>query len=260
MSAPRLEATGLVKRFGGVQAVREVSFSVAAGEAVALIGANGAGKTTTFNLLNGQLRPDRGSVRLDGRDITALSPAERFHVGIARTFQITANFLSMRVIDNVLLALASREGWAWALRYAFARRGAHEDRARALLARLGLERLAEAPCAALAYGDLKRLELAVALAGAPRVLLMDEPTAGMSGEERGALMQLARETARREGLALLFTEHDMDVVFGYADRILVMHRGRLIADGPPEAVAADATVREVYLGGSPIATAAEAAP
>lgn len=248
-----LEATGLVKRFGGVAAVREVSFAVAAGETVALIGANGAGKTTTFNLLNGQLAPDAGRVTLDGGDVTRLTPAARFRAGIGRTFQITANFLSMRVIDNVLLALASREGWAWRVTRALARSGADDAahaKARALLARVALEPLAEAPASALAYGDLKRLELAVALAGAPRVLLMDEPTAGMSAEERQALMTLARETARRERLALLFTEHDMDVVFGFADRILVMHRGRLIAQGAPEAVARDPTVREVYLGAS----------
>ncbi|MFN3629191.1 MAG: ABC transporter ATP-binding protein [Casimicrobiaceae bacterium] len=249
---PRLLATGLVKRFGGVAAVREVSFAVAAGETVALIGANGAGKTTTFNLLNGQLAPDAGTVALDGREVTSLSPAARFHAGVGRTFQITANFLSMRVIDNVLLGLASREGWAWRMSQALARPSAADAKARALLARVALEHLAQAPASALAYGDLKRLELAVALAGAPRVLLMDEPTAGMSAEERTALMRLACETARQEQLALLFTEHDMDVVFGFADRILVMHRGRLIAQGAPEAVAQDATVREVYLGSAPL--------
>lgn len=260
MSAmPRLSATGLVKRFGGVAAVREVSFAVAAGETVALIGANGAGKTTTFNLVNGQLVPDAGVVALDGRDVTQLKPAARFHGGIGRTFQITANFLSMRVIDNVLLALASREGWASRMTSVFTRPGAAGEKARALLAHVALEHVAHAPASALAYGDLKRLELAVALAGAPRVLLMDEPTAGMSAEERTALMTLARETARREQLALLFTEHDMDVVFGFADRILVMHRGRLIAQGTPEAVGQDATVREVYLGAGPVASSGGAA-
>lgn len=243
-----LSALGLRKRFGGVEAVREVSLQVAPGEAVALIGANGAGKTTTFNLINGQLAPDGGRVHLDGRDLTRLGPAERFHAGVARTFQITANFLSMRVADNVALALLSRSRRATGVLHALARDGAPADEAMRLLAAVGLAGQAEAPCAQLAYGDLKRLELAVALAGRPRLLLMDEPTAGMSAAERTALMTLARETCRRERLALLFTEHDMDVVFGFADRICVMHRGRLIADAAPEAVAADPVVREVYLG------------
>src|SRR5690242_5606185 len=241
-----LEVTGLERSFGGVRAVQGVSFAVASGEMLALIGPNGAGKSTCFNMLNGQLRPDAGAVRLLGQDITGLAPRRVWRLGVGRTFQITATFGSMTVLENVQMALLShhrRLGRLWTP-------VSRMDRApaEALLARLGMVEQAGRPCGILAYGDLKRVELAIALANDPKLLLMDEPTAGMAPQERVALMALTAAAARERGIAVLFTEHDMDVVFAHADRILVLDRGRLIAEGAPAAVRADPRVREVYLG------------
>ena len=249
-SAPQigsvLRVDGLTKSFGGDDVVHNVSFEVAAGELVALIGPNGAGKTTCFNMINGQLLPDRGTVMLEGTQIDGL-PARRIaRLGVGRTFQVAATFASMTVRENVQLALLSHAG---------AHRGIAAratDRLRseadALLERVRMTRLAEAGCATLAYGDAKRVELGLALAGKPRLLLMDEPTAGMSPRSRGRLMQLAADVARSERIAVLFTEHDMDVVFGHADRVIVLDRGRMIAEGTPAAIRANANVRAVYLG------------
>ena len=241
-----LEVRGLSKAYGGVQAVRGVSFAVDAGEVVALIGPNGAGKTTCFNLLNGQLRPDSGEIALAGRSVVGLRPHQVWRLGVGRTFQVTATFSSMTVRENVQVALLSHHRrlfslWKPAGRF-------QVDEADALLARVGMQEQAGRPCAVLAYGDLKRVELAVALANRPRLLLMDEPTAGMASDERQALMQLAAALARSERIAVLFTEHDMDVVFNFASRIIVLHGGEVIAAGAPDDVRADPRVREVYLG------------
>ncbi len=241
-----LAVEDLEKRFGGVQAVAGVSFSVSAGELLALIGPNGAGKSTCFNMLNGQLRPDAGSVRLDGQDITGMAPRAVWRRGVGRTFQITATFGSMTVRENVQMALLSHHHHLLQLWRPVARMDAAA--ADALLARVGMAEQATRPCGVLAYGDLKRVELAIALANDPKLLLMDEPTAGMAPQERIALMALTAEIARERGIAVLFTEHDMDVVFAHADRMLVLDRGRMIAQGSPAEVRADARVQEVYLG------------
>jgi branched-chain amino acid transport system ATP-binding protein len=241
-----LETRGLSKSYGGVQAVRNVSLAVSAGELVALIGPNGAGKTTCFNLLNGQIAPDSGDILLDGRPLAGLAPRERWRLGIARTFQVAAAFGSMSARENVQVALLSRERRIFSfLSSAREFRLCEADR---LLERVGMGAQAAKPCASLAYGDLKRVELALALASRPRLLLMDEPAAGMAAEERTALMQLAAGLAQAEGLAVLFTEHDMDVVFGFAGRVIVLHGGEVIASGTPGEVRADSRVREVYLG------------
>ena len=242
-----LAASGLRKAFGGVQAVEDVSFRLAAGEMLALIGPNGAGKSTCFNMLGGQLRPDAGSLQLAGRDITGLGPAAIARLRVGRTFQITATFGSMTVRENVQMALLARHRQIW--RFWRPARAHHAAEADALLRQVGLDDQAERGAGLLAYGDLKRLELAVALANDPILLLMDEPTAGMAPAERLALMQLARTLATERNLAVLFTEHDMDVVFDSADRILVLDRGRLIAEGDAAAIRADPAVRAVYLGG-----------
>jgi branched-chain amino acid transport system ATP-binding protein len=247
MSRPTLEVQGLAKAFGGVRAVIDVGFSVAAGELLAMIGPNGAGKSTCFNLLNGQLKPDAGSVRLLGRDIVGMAPRRIWRLGVGRTFQITATFASMSVRENVQMALASHAGRLGSLLARFERLGV--DEADALLDQVGMRDQAERVCGVLAYGDIKRVELAVALANRPKLLLMDEPTAGMAPRERSALMELAANLARAQGIAVLFTEHDMDVVFGHADRIVVLNRGRLIAEGPPADVRHDPQVRAIYLGG-----------
>ena len=246
MPGPVLQAEGLAKAFGGVKAVDGVSFGVEAGRLIALIGPNGAGKTTCFNLVNGQLAPDAGRVLFSGRDITSLNPRMVWALGVGRTFQITATFASMTVRENVQMALLSHRGRIW---NGWSRaREAFVDEADALLAQVGMGAQAERACGILAYGDLKRIELAVALANAPKLLLMDEPTAGMAPAERLALMELTRRIAREQGIAVLFTEHDMDVVFAHADRILVLDRGRLIAEGSAADVRANPAVQAVYLG------------
>ena len=244
-----LRASGLVKRYGGVQAVADVSFEVGAGERVALIGPNGAGKSTCVNLIGGQVRPDAGQVLLDGRDITGVPPRQLFRARVGRTFQITATFGSMTVVENVQTALASHRGDAFRLTGRAVAR--HRDDAGRLLEQVGLRTDADRPCAQLAYGDLKRLELALALANEPRLLLMDEPTAGMAPAERHDLMGLVTRLVAALGVAVLFTEHDMDIVFGHADRLLVLDRGRLVAQGEPAAVRADPEVRRIYLGDDP---------
>jgi len=224
-----LAAKDLAKAFGGVRAVGGISFTLAAGELLALIGPNGAGKSTCFNLLNGQLAPDAGSVTFDGRDITGWKPRHIWRLGVGRTFQITATFASMTVRENVQMALISHRHRSRALLPRA--HSLYVAEAMALLERVGMADQYDRACSVLAYGDLKRVELAVALANKPKLLLMDEPTAGMAPKERIALMALTAEIVRREGISVLFTEHDMDVVFAHADRIMVMNRGLLITQG-----------------------------
>jgi branched-chain amino acid transport system ATP-binding protein len=241
-----LSVARLAKAFGGVHALRDATFDVAAGELVALIGPNGAGKTTCFNLINGQLAPDTGEVRLDGERIDGLLPSVLAHRGVARTFQVAATFASMTVRENVELALIAhaRMDRQWHERGATMRR----DNADEILARTGIAKLATAHCATLTYGDAKRVELALALAGAPRLLLMDEPTAGMAVSMRADLMRVAAALAHRDRLAVLFTEHDKDMVFGFAHRVIVLDRGAIIARGTPDEVRANPQVQAVYLG------------
>ena len=243
-----LSVRALTKSYGGVRALRDVSFHVSAGELVAMIGPNGAGKTTCFDVLGGQASADAGVVQLDGQSLSGMTPRQIWRLGVGRTFQITATFGSMTVRENVQTALLSHRRRLWSMMSLAAR--AHAAEADALLARVGILQHAHRPCALLAYGDLKRVELAMALANRPRLLLMDEPTAGMAPQERGELMRLAAGLARDGGTAVLFTEHDMDVVFTHADRVLVLVEGELIAQGSPAAVRADARVREAYLGSS----------
>jgi len=236
----------LSKAYGGVQAVRGVSFTLAAGELLAMIGPNGAGKTTCFNMLSGQIAPDAGEIEFDGVPLVGRAPREIWRLGVGRTFQITATFGSMTVLENVQTALLSYHrrlaSW-WPLAAKL-----YREEADALLARVGMREQADRACSVLAYGDLKRVELAMALANRPRLLLMDEPTAGMAPSERGELMRLAADLARSGGIAVLFTEHDMDVVFTHAERIIVLAQGSLIAQGKPADVRADPLVRQVYLG------------
>jgi branched-chain amino acid transport system ATP-binding protein len=241
-----LSIQSLSKAFGGVRAVDDVSFGVAAGEFLALIGPNGAGKSTCFNLINGQLRPDSGKVVFAGRDIAGHGPSATCRLGIGRTFQIAATFGSMTVLENVQMAMISRAGETFRFWSPAALR--HRERALALLAEVGMREAADRPSRELAYGDVKRLELAVALASEPRLLLMDEPTAGMAPRERNDVIALVKRLVVERGISVLFTEHSMDVVFAYADRIVVLARGRLIADGDVQSVRADERVRELYFG------------
>jgi branched-chain amino acid transport system ATP-binding protein len=236
----------LSKSFGGVVAARGVGFTLERGEKVAMIGPNGAGKSTVFNIIGGQLRPDRGMVVLDGRAVTDLAPRERFRHGVGRTFQVAQAFLSMTAIENVQMALISHCGESRAL-WTAARRRYRED-ALALLEEVGMADAADRPSSTLAYGDVKRLELAVVLAGRPKLLLMDEPTAGMAPRERAGLMDLTAALAATQNIGVLFTEHDMDVVFGHADRVLVLLRGEIIAEGTPDEIRRNPRVQQAYLG------------
>ncbi|MGO4721938.1 MULTISPECIES: ABC transporter ATP-binding protein [unclassified Inquilinus] len=249
MSPPLLQVEGLAKSYAGVQAVRGVGFTLQAGEILALIGPNGAGKSTCFNMLNGQIRPDGGRIRLMGRDTTGLAPRRVWRLGVGRTFQIAATFASMTVRENVQTALLSHRPISTTSLAGFGFAGrAHRGEADALLDLVGLGDAAGRACGELAYGDVKRLELSIALANDPKLLLMDEPTAGMAPKERVELMRLTATIARERQIGVLFTEHDMDVVFEHADRIMVLNRGALIAEGPPDTVRRDPQVRAVYLG------------
>jgi len=241
-----LEVSGLGKSFGGNRAVDGISFTVARGELLALIGPNGAGKSTTFNMVNGQLAPDSGEVRLDGQPLTGLKPRAIWKRGVGRTFQIAETFASLTVVENVQMALLSADGRLFSM---WKRAADHRrDEALALLDQVGMAAQAHRPCSVLAYGDVKRVELAIALANGPKLLLMDEPTAGMAPKERNELMALTKRLVVERGLAVLFTEHSMDVVFAYADRLIVLARGRLIAEGTPAEIRDHPQVQAVYFG------------
>ena len=241
-----LQVRHLTRSFGGVRAVDDVSFDLARGELLALIGPNGAGKSTCFNMINGQLRPDAGEVLLDGENIVGKRPRDIWRLGVGRTFQIAATFHSMTVIENVQMALISHAGRTL---HAWTPAAAHfRDEARALLTQVGMEAHADRPSSVLAYGDVKRVELAVALANKPKLLLMDEPTAGMAPRERNELMALTKRLVTSKNIGVLFTEHSMDVVFAYADRMIVLARGKLIAEGSAADVRDNPKVREVYFG------------
>ena len=241
-----LEVSHLAKAFGGVHAVDNVSFTVGKGEFLAMIGPNGAGKSTCFNMINGQLKPDSGEIHFDGRNIAGLHPRDIWRLGVGRTFQVAATFGSMTVAENVQMALISHAREIY--RFWPAAHTLHRDRALQLLDQVGMRAAADRPGRELAYGDIKRIELAIALANEPKLLLMDEPTAGMAPRERNELIALVKKLVIERGISVLFTEHSMDVVFAFADRIIVLARGRLIADGTADQIRDDAKVREVYFG------------
>ena len=241
-----LQVRNISKSFGGVQAVAGISFDVAAGELLALIGPNGAGKSTTFNMVGGQLAASSGSVKLDGHELVGMRPRAIWRLGVGRTFQIAATFASLTVVENVQMALLShrRRVYSWFSRAA----GEYRSEAMELLAQVGMAAQADRPCSELAYGDVKRVELAMGLANDPKLLLMDEPTAGMAPQERNDLMALTKRLVVDRGMAVLFTEHSMDVVFAYADRMIVLARGKLIAEGSAQEIRNHPKVQEVYFG------------
>jgi branched-chain amino acid transport system ATP-binding protein len=243
-----LRVSGLSRSFGGVKAVDNVSFDLEAGQLLALLGPNGAGKSTCFNMVNGQLPPTSGSIRLDGQELVGMHPRDIWRLGVGRTFQIAATFNSMTVLENVQMALVSRERKTFGLWKSTGSR--YADEAFALLEQVGMGADANRACGVLAYGDVKRVELAIALANRPKLLLMDEPTAGMAPKERNELMALTKRLVAERGIGVLFTEHSMDVVFAYADRLIVLARGKLIAEGDAETIRNDPHVREVYFGTS----------
>lgn len=241
-----LEVRHVSRHFGGNRAVDDVSFEINSGELLALIGPNGAGKSTLFNMLGGQLPATSGSVLFDGKELLGLPSHRIAHLGIGRSFQIAATFASLTVVENVQAALLSARRQIWS--FWKQARSLHVDDAMSLLEQVGMHEQAFRPCSELAYGDVKRVELAMSLAGEPRLLLMDEPTAGMAPSERVSLIKLVRSLVEEREMAVLFTEHSMDVVFGYADRIIVLARGKLIAEGQADYIRAHPEVQSVYFG------------
>jgi branched-chain amino acid transport system ATP-binding protein len=248
MRGPILQVESLAKRFGGLQALGGVDLTVAPGEFRAIIGPNGAGKSTLFNTMTGLLRPDGGRVCFEGREVTGKAPHLLARIGVARTFQITSIFHDLSALENVQVARLAHARSAWSV---WPRaKSLHVERARELLELVGLAGSAGRLAGTLSHGDQKRLELAIALAGEPRLLLLDEPTAGMAAQERLESIRLVHRLARELGLSCVFTEHDMAVVFAVATRITVMHMGRVLAEGTPAEVRASAEVQQVYLGES----------
>jgi len=246
MADALLQTENLAKRFGGIVASDDVTLAVAAGELHAVIGPNGAGKTTLIAQLSGQLAPDAGRIHFAGHHISALPMYRRSHLGLARSFQVTSLFLDLSVLDNVALAVQAHRGHSFRFwRNARDEAGLREP-ARAALARVGLSAREQQPAAALSHGEHRQLELAMALAGNPRLLLLDEPMAGLGPEESVRMVAMLRELKKE--LTILLVEHDMEAVFALADRITVLVYGRVIASGAPAAIRANSQVRDAYLG------------
>ena len=246
MSEPLLQVDNLAKRFDGIVATDNLALNVAAGELHAIIGPNGAGKTTLIAQLGGQLAPDSGRIRFAGSDVTALPMYRRSRLGLARSFQITSLFLDLSVLDNVALAVQAHAGHSFRF-WRNARLEAElREPARAALARVGLSARADFQASTLSHGEHRLLELAMALAGSPRMLLLDEPMAGLGPEESARMVEMLR--ALKKELTILLVEHDMEVVFALADRITVLVYGRVIATGAPADIRSNAAVRDAYLG------------
>ncbi|MFQ5848525.1 MAG: ABC transporter ATP-binding protein [Candidatus Methylomirabilales bacterium] len=248
MTAPLLEVQSVSKSFGHFVAVDDISLAIQEGELTALIGPNGAGKTTFYNLVSGRLKPTKGSVSFRGTDITGLPPHRISRLGISRSFQITNIFNELSVLENIQVALVARHNKGLNLWQVSARDKELEEQGLEILARLGLESLARARAATLSHGDKRRVELAIVLTTEPKLVLLDEPTSGMTPEETHAVVGLIRRLADAGPYTFFLTEHDMDVVFGLAQKIFVMHRGGLLAEGTPEAIRNDSSVRTAYLG------------
>jgi branched-chain amino acid transport system ATP-binding protein len=246
VAEPLLQIDGLAKRFGGVVASDNIALAVPPGELHAIIGPNGAGKTTLIGQLTGEIAPDAGTIRFAGVDITALPTYRRSRLGLARSFQITSLFLDFTALDNVALAVQAHAGHSFRFWRDARREPELREPARKALARVGLAERADVVVANLSHGEHRQLEIAMALATAPRMLLLDEPMAGMGPEESARMVGTLRELKRE--LTILLVEHDMEAVFALADRITVLVYGRVIASGAPEAIRANAEVRQAYLG------------
>ena len=243
-----LEVRGVTRSFGGLRALQDVAFSVEKGEIRAVIGPNGAGKSTLFNVMTGLLAPDSGEVLFDGERISGVPPHRVIRKGIGRSFQITNIFQRMSVFENVQVALfanhgKSRNPFGLARRYPTI-----AAEALAILSQVGLAEKHEMSASILSHGDQKRLEIAISLASRPRLLMLDEPTAGMSRFESRETVALLQRISREQGLTLIFTEHDMDIVFAISEKIMVLQQGAVIADGTPAEIKANPEVRKAYLG------------
>ncbi|WP_440997976.1 ABC transporter ATP-binding protein [Arhodomonas sp. SL1] len=248
MTEPILSIRDLGKSFGGVRAVDGVSLEVQPRETVALIGPNGAGKTTFYNMISGRMRPTQGSIHYRGEDITGWPPHRISRLGISRSFQINNVFQELSARQNVEVALLALHRKSLSMFRFAARDRAIREEAEAVLTRLGLEELAETRAGILSYGDKRLLEIAIVLATRPSLVLLDEPTAGMTPEETRNVTRLVAGLAETGEYTFLITEHDMSVVFDLADRIMVMHRGQRLAEGTPEEIRGDPEVRKAYLG------------
>ena len=246
MAEPIFHVHDVHKNFNGVHAAAGVALSVEKGEFRAIIGPNGAGKSTLFNIITGFVVPDRGRITFEGRDITGKAPYRLFHDGISRTFQITSILAELTVLENVQVALLSRDCRTYNLLSSAST--TYLDESHNLLDSVGLENFGGMRAGTLSHGDQKRLELVVAMTNKPRLLLLDEPTAGMAARERLESISMVRRIAKQYGLTVIFTEHDMQVVFAVADRISVLHQGRILAEGRPEEVRNNREVQEIYLG------------
>jgi len=263
MSTPLLSVENVMVQIGGLVAVSDLSFAVRAGEVVSLIGPNGAGKTTAFNAITGYMRPRRGRVRFDGRDLLGLTPERIAASGLVRSFQRTSIFGACTVFENALTALHLRgRAGLLAAFLSLPSRAREEARLReeatAMLDVVGLAHRAGLVADSLAYGEQRRLGIALAAAAAPRLLLLDEPAAGLNPSETAECMALIRRL-RDRGTTILLVEHDMAMVMRISDRIVVLNQGRIIADGPPEAIRRDPEVIRAYLGGAPVSEAAHVA-
>jgi branched-chain amino acid transport system ATP-binding protein len=250
-----LSAQGLSKAFGENRAVDGVDFNVRQGEFLALIGSNGAGKTTLVNLVSGLMQPDGGQILFDERDVTGWSPYLRIKAGIARSFQIVNLFDRLSCADNVALSIFSREGKTEALGTLAARDRAVWDETHEVLRRFDLDRHAQMPAGAISHGERKLLDVAVAYALRPKLLLLDEPTSGVSTREKAPIMDIVSSIVRSGGITVVIIEHDMDIVFRYSDRIVVMHQGSVLADGAPDEIRRNDAVTSTLLGTSQIADA-----
>jgi branched-chain amino acid transport system ATP-binding protein len=255
-AAPSLETRNLSIRFGGHIAVNAVSCAFAPGTLTAIVGPNGAGKTTYFNLISGQLKPSSGQVMLHGRDITSLSPSARTHAGLGRAFQLTSLFPNLSVMENVRLALQSRQRVGLDMWNVWSHHRTLIERAEQVLETVALAGKRHAHAAALPHGDQRKLEVGLLMALDPDVFMFDEPTAGMSVDEVPVILDLIRTLKARRDKTILLVEHKMDVVRELADRIIVLHNGTLMADGEPETVIASPVVQQAYLGLAPVEDAA----
>lgn len=241
-----LEVESVAKSFEGFKAIAAASLTVEKGQVTAVIGPNGAGKTTLFNLITGHLKPDSGSIKFKGQEITGLSPHKICRLGVARSFQLINVFGRLTVFENVQVACLAQLRKTWNMFLPLKKMVIRETMA--LLERVGLEAHSGVLCSSLSYGDQKALEIAIALSSKPELLLLDEPTAGMSPEETRGTVQLIENLVRQEGLTILFTEHDIDIVFNIAQKIVVSHQGRTIAEGAPDEVRKNPEVQKAYLG------------
>lgn len=241
-----LKVNRLSKDFDGVKALENVSFDIREGERVAIIGPNGAGKTTLFNLLNGQLSPNTGEIRFFGREITRMASFQRVQLGLARTFQLTSLFLNLSALHNVLLALHGTRSSRFQMIRPITSYRPLLSRAGDLMSKMGLWEKRDLPVKELSYGEQRKMEIALSLASDPKLLLMDEPGNGLTAAENGALIEMIRSLGKE--ITVLIVAHDMDLVFGVARRIIVLHYGQIIAEGNPEEIQTDARVKEVYMG------------